>query len=342
MTALKAHQVDRYVARAPQHALALVYGPDDGLVHERADRLARGFGIDPDDPFATVRLDADDAAAEPGRVYEEATSISMFGGKRLVRVRGSTQRNLARALAPVMAEPPRDALVIVEAGDLKPGTGLRKAVEGSPNGVALPCYPDEGAALDTVIDEELREAGLSIEREARDALRSMLGGDRLASRGEVRKLALYAHGQDTVTLDDVEAIVGDASLGATDRFVDAVATGRAADAESEMRTLLEGGTSTVALAGALQRHFHLLHRARAGMDRTGRSADGVVGALRPPVNFKRKPDVVRALQVWRMPALTDALGKLDTVAFRVRASAELGEAYLATAVMTLVRTAARG
>ena len=341
MAATKAHAVDAYLSRPPAHAVVLIYGPDGGLVSERARKAATAFGAALDDPFATVTLDADEAAAEPGRVFEEAGTISMFGGKRLVWLRGSTQRNLARSIEPVLADPPTDALVLVEAGDLKPTSGLRKAVEKASAGMALPCYHDERAALDTMIDAEMREAGLVIDREAREHLKALLGGDRMASRSEVRKLALYAAGEETVTSEHVEAIVGDASTSAQDGFVDAVATGRAHDAENAMATLLEAGTSPVALAGALLRHFQMLHRARTAMDASGRDAASTVGAMRPPVNFRRKPDVTRALQQWRARDLQAALARLSELGFQTRVAGPLANAHLATTALALSSHAAR-
>lgn len=336
MASTKAHQVDAYLSRPPQHRVVLVFGPDRGLVAERATKLATAFGAELDDPFATVKLDADDAASEPGRIYEEASTVSMFGGKRLVWVRGTTLKNLVRAVQPVLDDPPGESLVLIEAGDLKPGTGLRKAVETSTSGMALPCYADEGAALDTMIDEEMREAGLTLDREARALLKSNLGGDRLASRAEVRKLALYAMDDGTVTEAHVEEIVGDASTGLTDRWLDAVANGRSETVEAQMSSLLEGGTSPVALAGALQRHFQMLHRARAAMDANNRSAEAVVGGLRPPVNFKRKQDVTAALQRWRNPRLLAALSRIERTAYLVRANGDLAREHLGMAVMALV------
>jgi len=50
---------------------------------------------------------------------------------------------------------------------------------------------------------------------------ALLGGDRQASRNELRKLALYAHGAGEATLDDVMAVVADASELKLDPIVDA-------------------------------------------------------------------------------------------------------------------------
>ncbi|TIX45439.1 MAG: DNA polymerase III subunit delta, partial [Mesorhizobium sp.] len=90
------------------------------------------------------------------------------------------------------------AIILIEAGDLKKGVGLRAIVEAADIAMALPCYADEARDIDTVIDDELRKAGMSMTLEARQALRRNLGGDRLASRGEIEKLVLYAHGQTEV------------------------------------------------------------------------------------------------------------------------------------------------
>ena len=56
---------------------------------------------------------------------------------------------------------------------------------------------------------------------------SLLGGDRQASRNELRKLALYAHGKGEVTLDDVMAVVADASELKIDPIVDGAFAGQA-------------------------------------------------------------------------------------------------------------------
>src|SRR4029079_13804938 len=105
----------------------------------------------------------------------------------------SGQKPLAEDVKALTAEPARDAIILIEAGDLKKGVGLRAVVEGADNAMALPCYADEARDIDTVIDDELRKAGMSMTLEARQALRRNLGGDRLASHGEVKKVTLHAN-----------------------------------------------------------------------------------------------------------------------------------------------------
>ena len=94
-----------------------------------------------------------------------------------------------------------------------------------------------------LIDDEMRAADLTIAPDARAALIPLLGGDRRASRAELRKLALYANGQERVEIDDVMAVVADASALALDSLVDAAFAGRLADVEKEFAKAAVAGTN---------------------------------------------------------------------------------------------------
>src|SRR5215471_4220591 len=192
MVALKGSDIERFVAR-PDRArpIVLVFGPDAGLVHERAEALIRASVDDPKDPFQLARLDGDDLAGEPARLVEEANTIPLFGGRRAVWVKAGS-RNFAPAVEALVGAASPDCPVVIEAGDLRRSAPLRAICERAKNAVALPCYADTERDLVRLIDDELREAGLAISAEARAALLPLLGGDRLASRHEIGKLAMFA------------------------------------------------------------------------------------------------------------------------------------------------------
>lgn len=342
MAQVKAHEVDRYLAKPDKkHRIILIYGPDRGLVSERANLFAKSSNIDLSDPFATVQIDADDAAADPARLADEAHTVSMFGGNRLIWVKGSTQKNLARAIQPLLDLPPSDAIVIIEGGDLKKTAPIRSRIEKSPAGIALPCFADQAKALDAIIDDEIRLAGLSISPEARSVLKSLLGGDRLASRGEVQKLCLYSSGTESISLDDIAAIVGDASALAVNSVVDAASIGDIATMEHTFKRLLARGTSVVQIIGATQRHFQMLHQTRCQMDANNEQAQSAVNRLRPPINFQRKSTVTRALMIWQNRALTRVLNRLDTATLNSRANAALAPSLASTALLAIAIEAKR-
>jgi DNA polymerase-3 subunit delta len=168
---------------------------------------------------------------------------------------------------------------------------------------------------------------------------SHLGADRLASRGELRKLCLYAHGQPRISLSDVAAIVGDASAFAMDELIDAVAGGNLAEADTTLRKLESSGTHPSVAGTMLIRHFQLLERARAEIG-PGRTASDVVERLQPPIFFRRRPAVVRQLGLWPRDRLARALDHLDDMMRQTRAKPHLAEAIVSDAILKLTRAAA--
>jgi DNA polymerase-3 subunit delta len=71
MVAVKNADVDRFIARPDQaRPVVLVYGPDAGLVRERAETLVAGAVEDVRDPFALARIEGDALADEPERLVE--------------------------------------------------------------------------------------------------------------------------------------------------------------------------------------------------------------------------------------------------------------------------------
>ena len=337
MPALKPGEIGRFLARPdPARRAILIYGPDSGLVSERADKLAASCGVDTADPFATIRLDADIAAADRNRLLDEAFTVGMFGGDRLIRVSGQTRRNLADAVKPLLEQGLENAWVLIEAGDLKKGAALRTLFEKAPNGVAIPCYQDEGRALDELITEELTDKGYAVSRELSAYLKQFLGGDRMASRNELRKLALYAGDEKEITREHINAIVGDASTTDLDEVLDSISAGEMSALESEIGRLLEQGMAAdMLLLGAL-RHFQTLHELRGKMETARLSASAAVDSARPPIFWKRKDRLARILAKLNTAQIERILTRLHQAGFEARANPELGAAIAGTCLLAVI------
>jgi DNA polymerase-3 subunit delta len=319
----------------------LVYGPDAGLVRERAEALVKASVDDPNDPFSAVRLDGDAVAAEPMRLVEEANTIPLFGGRRAVWVKPAGPRaNIVPAVEALLGATSPDCRVVIEAGELRKNAPLRVLIERAPNAVALPCYIDAEKELARVIDEEMRDAGLTLTPEARAALVPFLGGDRLASRSEVRKLALYARGQQRIELDDVHAVVADASALALDALIDAAFAGRTADADFQFAKARAAGTSPGTIMFNAIRQAATLHKARLAVE-DGRSAGAVVESMMPPVHFSRKPLTEAALKSWTAARLERAMTQLAEAGFDSRRRSVIADTIVQRALLSLAVNARR-
>src|SRR5579859_4809175 len=157
MVALRGKEIDSFLARPdPGRPIILLYGPDAGLVRERADALLKSAVDDPEDPFSLVKLDGDELSAEPSRLVDEAMTVPLFGGRRAIRVRAGS-RNFSSGVETLTETPAlRDCRIVIEAGELRPESPLRKICERAKSAVAIGCYPDTERDLTKLIEDELR------------------------------------------------------------------------------------------------------------------------------------------------------------------------------------------
>jgi DNA polymerase III subunit delta len=262
MVAINTREIDSYVAKpSPAHAIILVFGADVGLVRERADALIKSAVDDINDPFSLVRLEGDDLAAEPSRLVDEAMTVPLFGGRRAIRVRAGG-KNFSSGVNVLLQEPPKDCRIVIEAGELRKDSPLRAMCEKAKTAAVIACYADGVRDLSRLIDDELNAANLRIAQDARAALVELLGGDRLASRNEIRKLTLYAHGRNEITLDDIAAVVTDASNLALDPIIDNTFAGQPAEVEVAFAKAVAAGINPNAIMFAAQRQASQLHNGR--------------------------------------------------------------------------------
>ena len=340
MVALRGKDIDAFLSR-PDHArpIILLYGPDAGLVRERAEALVKSAVDDPNDPFSLVRMDGDDLAAEPARLVEEAMTVPLFGGRRAIRVRAGS-KNFASGVDTLAEMQIRDCRIVIEAGELRPEAPLRKACERARTAVAIACYPDTERDLAKLIDDELRLGGLRMASDARATLMSLLGGDRQASRNELRKLMLFAHGKGEVTLDDVMAVVADASELKIDPIVDGAFAGNPTLVETEFNKAMIAGTYPGMIMMAAQRQAAALHKASLLVE-AGSSASAAAEAGFPRLHFSRKGAVEAALRNFTTRRLAAVIDQLAVAALDVRKQNALGAVIAQRALMSIAVNARR-
>ncbi len=324
----------------PDIRAVLLYGPDAGLVRERADALGRTVSEDLRDPFRVADLTGAAIAADPARLFDEAAQISLMGGgRRLVRVRDAGDTH-STAFARFLADPPGDGLVVVEAGDLPGRSSLRRAFDDAPRGVALGCYPDNARDLAEVIRDSLGAHRVTASRDAVEFLTSHLGGDRLLTRSELEKLALYAGDGGRVELDDARLSVADSAALSLDDAVLAAAEGDAAALDRALNRVFQEGESAVSVVRAALRHMQRLHTLAARIA-AGEPADSALRAARPPIFFKQQDSFRRQLRQWREPQLRRQLDSLAAAEVQIKTTGMPAETACRAALFAIAQ-AARG
>ena len=336
MTLLRGAEQDRYFARPdPNRPIVLLFGPDSGGVAERALLLTRA--LTEGDALAVTRFDEADLAAKPEGLPNEVYAGSLFSGRRVVRVRAGGNRSIAPSLDAVLKDPPDDTWLIIEAGDLRKSSPLRRICERAASAAAIGCYPDNDASLGRLIEAELTDANVSIEHDAKTALIELLGADRAASRSEIQKLCLFVGTGGLITTEAVATTVGDGAAFAIDQAIDAAALGDQGALDRSVRRLLAAGTAPSTIGAAAERHFVKLHWLRSVIE-NGSSIGVAVQALRPPIFPKRKAILERQLRLWRLVELHNAVNRI----YRAMVESRLHPSVAASAInRALIGIAAR-
>lgn len=338
MTALKAHEVARYLARPDlSEGIFLAYGPDGGLVRETAQRLIRSLSGD-DPALANISIfDGPELASDPSHLLLEARSGSLFGGKRIIRVRNATKA-LVMPLTELRDDPGGTAIVL-EADNLPPRDALRALVEAAKLGRALPCYPDSDETLMALMRETFNQAGIRTDPDVVPTLREILGNDREITRRELEKLSLYAATTKSLTRDEILLLCADNGALAVDAILDSTGGGHAEKLELALNRALSANINPQQLLAMLTNHFANLRKWRVAVD-GGTAPRSVLEGMKPRPHFSRMNALEQQLRLWTDINLATAIERLLQATSDTRRRPVLSEAVLRRTTLALCMMAA--
>ena len=337
---ISAGRVAAFLKQPPREIRAvLLYGPDSGLARERADDLARSVCPDLQDPFRVVELSGPAVAADPARLADEAAQMSLIGGRRVVRVREAGDR-LAALFRGVLDDAPGEGFIVVEAGDLPSSSALRRVFDASPRAAAIGCYPDTSRERSAVIHEVLKARRIAVSGDAVQYLVEHLGGDRLLTRAELEKLAVYAGEGGRVEVEDARQSVGDSAALEIDDAVMAAAEGDAAKLDRVLDRAFQVDESPVSIIRALLRHLHRLHALIARLA-AGAKAVEVMSTARPPIFYKQQDNFRRQLTLWNEAELRAELDGVAQAELHMKLTGLPAETICRHAMLAVAQTARR-
>ncbi len=314
MVAVKSSEAERFLKRPPPNIfLYLICGSDAGLVSERAQALIAQAIEDPKDPFQFLRLSGDDLAADPLRLADEANTMPLFGGSRAIAIEAQGKAFMA-AIEPLLAcaaarlhhrdRSRQPEARLGSAPALRKRRACRRHRMLSRFGEGSRPARRNGIAPPSILRSSPTPRRCSI---------SLLGQDRLSTRGEIGKLVLYARGEGEVKVEHVEAIVADASALALDKAIDGAFEGDFAAIETTAERVFSEGGDYNLLLGAALRHATLLHRMRLDAE-TGRAA----ATQHFAGGFRRSATLDRHVRTWSSSRLARAIGILSQAIGKAR------------------------
>ncbi len=329
--------------RLPDPAVraVLVYGSDNGQVCEVLEALTTAIVANSKDPFRVSNLTASEVISDPALLADTVATFTITGGSRVVRVHDAddTITNIIRDFLKFHYE---NNLVVVAAGNLSKASKLRQLFEAASTSViAMPCYPDDSQTLAVLIHETLQHFGLRGEEAAVAYLVERLGGDRLQTRRELEKLALYACSDgNTVTLADAMACIGDSTELSLQSLAMAVADGNTTLTDRLYARLIREGLTPVRVLRALANHFRRLHMATVIMDGHHCRAEQAMATLKPPPFFKIKDRFKAQLLAWPERQLVEGLDRLMMAEIDCKTTGGQSESICCWTLLQLVQRGA--
>lgn len=338
MVALPRSDYDSFVEDPdPRYPIVLIYGPNRGLVSERIETLLKNVRGKTADDFTVVTLDGDALASDPGKLSDEARTIGLFGDKRILHVRAGG-RSFVEGLKPLLDDPTPETLIAIEAGDLAKNAPLRAACETAKSAAVIPCYDDDARTIGALIDSAVLRAGITMDRDAKETLVSLVGSDRLSTRAEIEKLIFYVGGTKKITLADVRAVVADASGLAIDDVLDAASAGDSRAALRALSAARAEGTSPASILNAAIRHLSSLHKMSLQVE-AGEDTESVLKRNR--VFWRRMDDHKRALRRLGSHTIENVLISLGEAELESRRTSALADVIAERAILSLAERGRR-
>lgn len=315
---MKPKSPDAFIKSLPPEIRAvLLYGPDSGLARERAGTLGLKIVDDLSDPFNVAELSVAQLRDEPARLLDEMAAQSLLGGRRLVRIREAEDAVVVALKNMFESLPPGDSFLVVEAGDLRPTSPLRKLFEGADIAAALPCYEADARDLVRLAQEEFKVHGITATQDALALLANSIASDRGVARQEIEKLITYAGTGGKLNFDDIAVAIGDSAVMDLDDPAWLTADGNVIALERSLQRLFGDGMAPVAILRAAQRHFTRLYEVVASADPVPIAID----SLKPPVFWKDKERLSTQASRWRRGQLEKVLVRLHKAELECKTSA---------------------
>lgn len=314
----------------------LLHGSEQHDINVAVQSVIRRLIGRADDPFLVVRMAAEAAVREPGRVQTEFESLSLLGGRRVVVVTDCGENILAE-IAGILSGGIPGNLVVLTAPALGKSSRLRRSVEESSGLAGVAFYPATAAEIEGLVTRRLRELGLEFEGGAYFIFESLVGQDAGLALGEAEKLALYCHGASVVGEEDVRACCGDSAGFEVSEVIDAALTGDG--------VAVDRGCAALVLQGEMRGILSIfgIHLARLESLRMevarGSTVDQAVRSARPPVHFSKRSVVQSELRTWDLEGLLRLRRGVAAATLQCRDHPQLEHAFVSRFLLAVAREA---
>ncbi len=304
---IKEHQLQNIVRDDTQFLNFLIYGPNEGLVRDQIEKLAKNYLSKGD--FEEIRFNGKNLDDDPGSLETIIRSVSMFFKKKIVIADAIKDKHLS-IIEEIVLKTPQQAVLIIREGSLGKSSKIRKFFEEHKNCFSLACYEDDGRSIMKNIDEFTRMNGLELNRDIKNYLLQSLSNDRMISKRELEKIELFYKNSDSnIELEEVKILLNDSSSQNLNKMNEYVMFGNPSMSSKIINKLLSEGTSPISLVRSLINYLLRIQQTKIEMKK-GNNFDSSIKTLKPPVFWKDKDSFQKHCLKWPLLSVESSLNKL--------------------------------
>lgn len=321
----------------PRCRVILIYGPNEGLREERANKLLNlWLGASGESATALV---ADEIARQPSILAEALSGPGLFQSAQAVKLidpSGNSHKFLEDTLETMAPA----SYLLVLSDELPAKSPLRKFFESSPQYAALACYEDDAQTIARLMQTEFRARNVPCPSLVFDYLSTHIGTDRKAMRQELEKLFCYLGNDNALlTLENCKKLFSSEDEADITQLGYAIAERNIAESLRHIKKLGAEGMHGIVLLRGLSRFFQRLYEAK-GYLASGLPEAEALKQLRPPVFFKELPRFSRLLRTLTPSGMERALAVLQDAEYqckRYSLSAQAAEDVTSAAIVKALK-----
>jgi DNA polymerase-3 subunit delta len=307
-------------------AVYLLKGSDDVLRGDALSTLLDELVGTDDRSLVLDEFDLDNVTL--GAAVDAAQTPPFLTDRRIVVARrfGRFSKNdEVAALLDYLADPlPSSVVVLVWEKPVNPTDGgesaaksprippnLTKAVAAA-GGEVLDTDAPSGRGLAPWVAEQLKDAGLDVEPQARDRIVGLLGEDAGSVIGLVERLKAAFPGGQRLRVDDIEPYLGRAGGVPPWELTDAIDSGRVPDALDKLHRMMGAGDRhPLAIMATLQSHYTRMLRLDGAAARSEKDAATILGIKGSTFPAKKAMNQQRKLGSKGVRRAIDLLAQAD-------------------------------
>jgi DNA polymerase-3 subunit delta len=328
MATLKNHEADAFLKKAPcPYPVILIFGPDETLVAERCSEFLKVNSRKTPNQDDITKIDSSELSKDRNRLLDEAYSVGLFSDQKTIHVKISDARTIVTSIENILKQPAENTQILLQAGDLKKTSPLRKRIEAAQNAIAIPCYEDVNSNLENKLTEIFKEQNISIDKDSKTYLAEYFRSNKAVLKTECEKIITSTRHKKTVSIEDISGLLNNEITSNLDIVLDHCFTGNTRELEHTLQQAYLEGINVNTILLALNRHLLVMHRIRITTDKY-KSVDQAIDSIKPPIFFKNKPLFKRHVMKWSTRLIENSISATQKLSQDLRLKPDIAENLL--------------